>query len=129
MICRNLNLQIVCSYRLHRNPDGSKGLVVFVQQRLEASKASFGKCIAVLFTSVINKLTRDEARGIDDARPAPGINTEKRQGFRRQLQGSEGHKESQYLFLSFRNSFHSQKPNLLLAQSTNTTHRHSTSLS
>jgi hypothetical protein len=92
-------------------------------------KQALERGIAVLFTSIINKLTRDEARGIDDARPAPGINTEKRQGFRRQLQGSDGHKESQYLFLSSRNSFHSQKPNLLLAQSTNTTHRHSNSLS
>jgi hypothetical protein len=94
--------QIVCSYRLHRNPDRSKELVVFFQQRLDASKASFGKCIAVLFTSVINKLTWNEARGIVVATAgARHQHQQKPQGFRRQPQGSGVHKESQYLFPIF----------------------------
>jgi hypothetical protein len=55
---------MVCSCQSHRDPDGSKRLMIFVQRRLAASRESFGKGVAVLFTSVINKLTWDEARVI-----------------------------------------------------------------
>jgi hypothetical protein len=80
---------MVCSCQSHRDPDGSKRLIIFVQRRLAASRESFGKGIAVLFTSVINKLTWDEARVIVVAGRRQASTPKTAELVRRQQRGSQ----------------------------------------